>query len=67
MCDVGSQLYIMDDVTLDQALNFANRINVYPPWIVSKYVSFIQGNEVYDMYAQMDNKTAKDEGSGEWW
>ena len=54
--DAHHQFYIMENVTLDQALSFANRINLYPPWIVSKNVSLIQGNEVYQAYDQMLNK-----------
>ena len=66
--DAHHQFYILDDIKIDKALRFANRINVQPPWIVSKNVSLIQGNEVYDMYASMENRLAdQGEGSGEWW
>jgi len=66
--DAHHQFYIMEDVSLETALNFANRINVSPPWVVSQNTSLIQGNEVYDMYVQMKNKLSdEDEGSGEWW
>ncbi|MGV9171313.1 MAG: hypothetical protein ACOC35_01925 [Promethearchaeia archaeon] len=66
--DAHHQFYIIDNIQIDRALRFANRINVYPAWIVSKNVSLIQGNEVYDMYAEMENRLAdKGEASGEWW
>lgn len=65
--DAHHELYILEDVSIDQALRFANRINVNPPWIVSQDVSKIQGHEVYAQYALMENKLAEDQGSGEWW
>ncbi len=66
--DAHHQFYIMEDVSLDQALDFANRINVSPPWVVSQNVSLIQGHEVYNMYSQMEHKASEgEEGSGEWW
>lgn len=66
--DAHHQFYIMDDVKLEDAVDFANRINVSPPWMVSKNVSLIQGYEVYDMYKTIDNRlTDGQEGSGEWW
>ncbi len=65
--DAHHQFYIMEDISLDQALDFANRINLSPPWVVSQNVSLIQGHEVYDMYEQMENKMSEDQGSGEWW
>jgi hypothetical protein len=64
--DARQQLFFMEDVTLDRALKFANRINVAPPWIVSKNVSLIQGNEVYNTYLQMANKNP-DNFTGKWW
>lgn len=63
--DAHHQFYIMENVSLEQALDFANRINVSPPWVVSKNATLIQGNEFYSMYAQMENKEAG--GEGEWW
>jgi len=54
--DAHHQFFIMENVSLDQALRFANRINLYPPWIVSKNVTLIQGNEAYQAYDQMLNK-----------
>ncbi|MHA1343507.1 MAG: hypothetical protein ACTSQG_05945, partial [Promethearchaeota archaeon] len=66
--DAHHQIYIMKDVTLDTALAFANRINVFPPWIVSQNVNLTQGHEVYQMYDQIENRLSdEDEGSGEWW
>ena len=53
--DAHHQFYIIDNIDLQSALKFANRINVFPPWIISKNVSLIQGNEVYDEYDQMMN------------
>ncbi len=50
------QFYIMDNVSIEQALRFANRINLHPPWIISKNVSMIQGNEVYRLYEQIENR-----------
>jgi hypothetical protein len=54
--DVHHQFYIMNNISVDQALGFANRINIYPLWIVSNNVSLIQGNEVYSIYEQMENR-----------
>ncbi len=54
--DAHHRVYILENVTIDRALNFANRINVHPPWIVSKDASLIQGNEVYNDYEKMKNK-----------
>ncbi|MHA1150951.1 MAG: hypothetical protein ACTSR8_22245 [Promethearchaeota archaeon] len=65
--DAHHQFYILENVHLDTAVAFANRINVNPTWVISKNVSLIQGNEVYDLYANMKNKQAEDQGSGEWW
>ncbi|MFO8019994.1 MAG: hypothetical protein R6U96_15320 [Promethearchaeia archaeon] len=66
--DAHHQFYIIEDIKIEKALHFANRINVHPPWIVSKNTSLIQGNEVYSMYSSMANRLADvGEGSGEWW
>ena len=56
--DAHHQFYIIEDIEWERALDLANRINVYPPWIVSKNVSLIQGNEVYDTYLTMKNKNS---------
>jgi hypothetical protein len=53
--DAYHQFFIMENVSLEQALSFANRINLFPPWIVSKNLTLIQGNEVYYAYEQMKN------------
>ncbi|MFX0175304.1 MAG: hypothetical protein ACFE85_03625 [Candidatus Hodarchaeota archaeon] len=55
--DAYHQFFIMENISLDQALRFANRINLFPPWIISKNVTLIQGNEVYKIYEQMENKS----------
>ncbi len=65
--DAHHQFYILNNVSLEKAVRFANRINVNPVWVVSKNVSLIQGNEVYEIYKNMKNKFAEDVGSGEWW
>jgi hypothetical protein len=66
--DAHHQFFIIDDISLDEAVRFANRINVSPPWIVSQNVNFTQGHEVYDMYLNMSNRLSDvGEGSGEWW
>jgi len=65
--DAHHQFYILEDVSLNQAQRFANRINVYPHWTVSQNVSLIQGNGVYDVYKTMENRIAEDEAAGEWW
>ncbi|MFW9936329.1 MAG: hypothetical protein ACFFD5_01665 [Candidatus Thorarchaeota archaeon] len=54
--DAHHQFFIMDNISIDKALNFANRVNLFPPWIVSKNLTKIQGNEVYNVYDQMENK-----------
>jgi len=56
--DAHHRIYILENVTIDMALKFANRVNLHPPWIVSKDVSLIQGNEVYTDYEKMQNKLA---------
>jgi len=54
--DAHHQIFLLENITRLQALQFANRINLYPPWVVSKNISLIQGNEVYKIYEQMLNK-----------
>jgi len=54
--DAHHRFYILENVTIQRALKFANRINLYPPWIVSKDVSLMQGNEIYQAYESMKNK-----------
>ena len=54
--DAHHQFFILEDISLDDAHQFANRINLYPPWIISKNVTLIQGNEVYNEYKQMLNR-----------
>lgn len=65
--DAHHKVYLLEDVTLDEAHSFANRINVNPPWMIGQNPDDIQGHEVYDVYSQMENKFAEDQGSGEWW
>ncbi len=66
--DAHHQFFIIDDISLEEAIRLANRINVSPPWIVSENVNFTQGHEVYDMYLNMANRLSDvGEGSGEWW
>jgi len=64
--DAHHQFYILNDTTIEQAVNFANRINVQPPWIVSNDTSLIQGNEVYDMYLDMTHRN-DDNFEEVWW
>ncbi|MHA1723836.1 MAG: hypothetical protein ACTSXH_03210 [Promethearchaeota archaeon] len=54
--DAHHRFYILENVTIQRALKFANRINLYPPWVVSKDVSLMQGNEIYGAYESMKNK-----------
>lgn len=54
--DAHHRVYLLENVSLGRAVKFANRINVNPPWIISKDVSLIQGNQVYKEYARMENK-----------
>ncbi len=54
--DAHHRVYILENVSILTAQKFANRINVYPPWIISQYTSLIQGNQVYLQYDQMKNK-----------
>ena len=66
--DAHHQFFIIDDINIDDAVKFANRINFSPPWIVSQNVNLTQGHEVYDMYLNMSNRLSDvGEGSGEWW
>lgn len=64
--DAHHQFYILNGTTIEQAVNFANRINVQPPWIVSNDTSLIQGNEVYDMYLTIANRNSTN-FEGVWW
>ncbi len=62
------QFYIMNDVSLDTALAFANRINIYPTWIVSKDFIKMQGFDFFIEYNKTINQLkGGEQGSGEWW
>jgi len=61
------QFYIMDHVSLDVALAFANRINLFPPWIISKDFTKMQGFDIFIDYNKTINKLGEEQGSGELW
>ncbi|MFX1571862.1 MAG: hypothetical protein ACFFB0_03860 [Promethearchaeota archaeon] len=62
------QFYIMNNVSLDTALAFATRINIYPTWIVSRDFIKMQGFDIFLEYNETVNQLKEGEqGSGEWW
>ena len=53
--DAIYRILILEDINLEKAVNFAQRINNNPLWIISANITKMAGYSVYQLYQDMLN------------